>query len=701
MQELREQLSELAKEKFDNLSTEFDNKISLIQNKADLIDAKTSQAEANGYLISKDYYGMLTKLEKDNIAQLKQERSALQQAMSEALANGIDKESEAWYDMVDAINGVDKALEEANLSLIEFGNSMRDLDWEVFDFLQDRISKITDESDFLIDLLSNKNLFDKAGNFTNEGLTTAGLHGVNYNVLMAEADKYGEELQKVNKDLAKDPYDTELIKRKYELVAAQQESILAAEKEKEAIRDLVEEGIKIQLEALKDLIDKRKDALRAEKDLYDCQKNVQEKTDNISAIEKQLEAYQGDTSEETRAKIQQLKVSLEEAQSDLKETEYDKYISDQERLLDSLYLQYEETLNMRLDNIDALLGEIIAQVNASASDISSTIHAASDSVGYLLSNEIRGIWDPGNSNSVTGVITKYGEGVNAALTTVNATINGINANILGMVSELQKLAQSDIASVNNSTSSTTGIGASSPSSIPSYSSPSPSPSPSQSGSGSGGGSSWGSWFVYKKDTYPKGSLNTETSIVDRLKYHDYDSSFGLRQSYYASMGGSGTYTGSASQNTWMISEMKSHGYKKGTKSATKGMHLMDEDGYGSETTVTKYGVLQKFDGGETVFSKAMTENLWKLAQNPTPCIMPMSEINVQDLEPVRNEIGDVNISFGDLTLPDVTNTAEFADSVESVIRNAMCRNGKTKECVKSAIVTPMLGKNSLSANKYR
>ena len=54
----------------------------------------------------------------------------------------------------------------------------------------------------------------------------------------------------------------------------------------------------------KKLIDKRNEALESAKDLYDYQKKIAEQTKNITDIQKQLSAYEGDTSEESKAKIQ-------------------------------------------------------------------------------------------------------------------------------------------------------------------------------------------------------------------------------------------------------------------------------------------------------------------------------------------------------------------------------------------------------------
>lgn len=68
--------------------------------------------------------------------------------------------SQAWYEMQQEINGCNEAIQDANTSIIEYGNSIRNIKWEVFDKLQDKISGITQESDFLIDLMSNDKLFD-------------------------------------------------------------------------------------------------------------------------------------------------------------------------------------------------------------------------------------------------------------------------------------------------------------------------------------------------------------------------------------------------------------------------------------------------------------------------------------------------------------------------------------------------------------
>ena len=63
---------------------------------------------------------------------------------------------------------------------------------------------------------------------------------------------------------------------------------------------------------------------------------------NIALIEKQIAALSGDHSEEARAKLQKLQVSLEEAQEELRDTEYDKWYDDQTDMLDNLADEVED-----------------------------------------------------------------------------------------------------------------------------------------------------------------------------------------------------------------------------------------------------------------------------------------------------------------------------------------------------------------------
>lgn len=305
----------------------------------------------------------------------------------------------------------------------------------------------------MIDLMENTDLFTDNGKFTDTGMATLGLRGQNYNVYMAQADKYAEELKKLNAEIAKDPNNTTLLQHRQELLEAQRDSIIAAEDEKQAIKDLVANGIEKELDALQDLIDKYTEAMDTAKDLHDYQKDIEKQSSEIAKLQKQLSAYSGDNSEETRATIQKIQVDLADAMDDLEETQYEHYISEQKKLLDNLYDEYEAILNERLDNIDALISDMIDTINANSATISTTLQTQSDKVGYDLSAAMKSIWS--NEGGGYSIITKYGESFLTQLTSVNDVITKIAYKIGAMVKESDNQANKTVSSATPSTKTDT------------------------------------------------------------------------------------------------------------------------------------------------------------------------------------------------------------------------------------------------------
>lgn len=414
-------------------------------------------------------------VEKQRIDILNAELSALEQTFSEAMNSGeIEKYSDSWYEMQGNINSVKEAIDEANLSMLEYAQTMREVEWGHFDYIQERISQIANEADFLIELLSGNDLFDDNGNLTSSGTATAGLHGMNYNTYMNQADQYAQEILSLDEQIANDPNNTQLIERREELLKLQQESILAAEAEKQALVDLVQDGIDLQLESMRELIDSYTEALDSAKSLYDFNRKVAEQTQNIGNIQKQLSAYQNDYSEEGQAKVQQLQAQLKDAESSLRDTEYEKYISDQKALLDSLYIEYETALNSRMDNIDILIEEMISYINENATFIADTLASESENVGYVMSDSMQEVWN-GAFESLDGIISVYGDDFTLKLTSINSVLERIQANTAAMVGESDDSAQDTIGGTSTTTNPTPGVTAP-------VSTPAPTPPSNNSGS---------------------------------------------------------------------------------------------------------------------------------------------------------------------------------------------------------------------------
>ena len=450
--ELHESVAKLYQEQFDNVKGDYENQLNVVTQRMELVDDDIALIQAKGYMETTKQYAELAELQKSNIDTMRKELSDLQSALSKAVSSGeIEMYSDAYYEMQAAIGGVKKSIAEATVKLQEYENTMRELEWSYFDFAQDRFSQLPKEADFLIRLMSNDPLFDNDGKANDEGMATIGLHALNYNAYMAQADEYAKEAQKIQNDLAKDPLNTDLIKRREQLLDLQQQSILAAEDEKTAVKDLVEQGINLELDSLKNLIDAYKDSLDSAKDLYDYQKKINSKTSDIASIQKQLAAYANDTSEENRARVQKLQTQLEKAQDDLQETEYQQYIKDQKTLLDGLYSDYETTLNARLDDVNVLMSDMIAATNDNTSEISRAIREASDTVGYRVSDSLNAIFASDSwsvlsdyeSFSQTTPINQIISGIYALISTMLGQSGGVKAFASGGLADFTGLAKLD------------------------------------------------------------------------------------------------------------------------------------------------------------------------------------------------------------------------------------------------------------------
>ena len=415
--ELHENIAEIYQDRFDMVQEDYENQIEELEHQIEMQEKNVDMVAARGYLESTKFYEAMSNIESKRLSMLKAEMQDLQKYFDEAMASGeIDEGSEAWYEMSQEINDVAEAIAEANVQLVEYEKTMRSIAWDTFDFVIDRFDQLSDEAKFFIDLMSNDELFDDRGQLNDAGMATLGMHSLNFNAFMQKADEYAKQLETINQMIEADPYDTELIERREELLSLQRDSIMAAEDEKNAVQDLISEGIDKELEALKELIDEYKESLDSAKDLYEYQEKLSEKSKDIASIQKQLAAYAGDTSEENRSRVQKLQQDLEKAQKELQEEERDHAIEDQKKLLDDLYDEYEELLNKRLDDVDKLMQDMIDMTNDHMNEIKDKLDAVAEEVGYRITE--------GMETALDGMFAYYDK-VFTGITSISNVLDGI------------------------------------------------------------------------------------------------------------------------------------------------------------------------------------------------------------------------------------------------------------------------------------
>lgn len=446
---------DLEKQKFDNISDEYDNVIDHIEHNANLINEYRDQNEAVGYVDSAKYYESLKSIEQSKINRLTEERKALVASLQKSMDDGIIKKGDArWYEMQTKINETSEAILEANGNLIDFNNSIRDIEWDKFDKSRDAVQRMNDEFDFMIELMSDEKMYDEFGKITNEGMATLALQASNYNVHMEQANEYAREYQKLTKLINSNEdnkNNVSLLQRQQDLLDKWRDNLKDAEGDVQSIKDTVQEGIDAELDALQKLIDKYNDALDAQKSLYDYQRNIKDQTSEVSKYQKQLNAYSNDMSEEGRLKYQQAQKNLNDAQENLKQSEYDRYISDQKDILSNLYDEYEKILNARVDDTNLLLENVIKSANENKESITTTLEEQAADVGYTMTEAITGVW--GENGSATTILTTFSSDFSSKASALQTTIDQINKTVSDLYIKADKNAAEDIAEVNNTSTS--------------------------------------------------------------------------------------------------------------------------------------------------------------------------------------------------------------------------------------------------------
>lgn len=689
IQELNISLSELAQKKFDNIVTQFEDMEKVFTDTNDILDKLVDYAETKGRIISKSYYEAMLQNENENNKLLVQQRDQMVSELNELVNTGkVTEYSEAWYDLKQQIDEVNGSIVESNKSIQEFYNNMRQADWDLFDLVQDKITGIADEIEFVQSLLEDRdNLTDGHLNrgLTNEGLAQLGNYASKYNIYMSQAEKYASEIKKIEADIAKDPANKDLIDRKEELIKAQRDVILSANDEKKSMIDLARDGYDAMLEVLQELIDKRKEYLDNEKSIYEYQNTISEKTENLASLRKQLSVFENDNSEESLKKVQQLQSDIKDAEKDLKDTEYDKYIEDQEKMLDDLYQEYSDKIDEKFEQTEILIQELIGVVNENQSSISDTITTVTSDVGYTISDQMKTIW-----NDAGTVISGFTGKFDTYATTVQAAINSIQVTIDKMLQIAQAEANKNIATANNPNGVANGSSstASKPHATPKAhtSNNSSAQAPKASPNVGTRVNATGNWYYDSYGTAPTGNVN-------RFKpdYFEIDKIVnGRAYPYHIQAIIRGKRAGG---NGWVKGNQI--GYKNGLKEATYD-HLAWTQEEGTEIIRRSDGsILTPITRGTTVFTREMTDNLWNIAkQNPEKFYQ--NAMPTMNTFATTNRGGDVTVSIGDIKLDGIKNPDQFAQALIDVVKDY----SKVQKVLQAATVDLVAGKSIKDINRF-
>ena len=660
---------------FDNIKKQYEETIGEFEHTGNMLDEYVSRTETKGYHVSSYYYQQQLHLEAQKDKTLRQELERLKVARQEALDSGAAEEgSEAVHELDQAIWETEEAINKSATATAEWAKKLRELDASAFDWVRDKISRLNSEAEFLVGLMGDYKLVTEEGYLNDRGYGTLAMYGIQYDTAGKQADAYRKKIEELN--ATKREGNQEDIDRIDEYTDKLQDAIKAQQDAASSMKDLWSEAFTAQLNFLQELINKYKESLSDAKDLYSYSKNIANQTKQISDIEKQLQAYSGDDSEESRATIQKLRESLRNAQDSLKETEWDRYISETEKLLDDMYSDYEDMLNAKLDDIYNIVSTSVEMVNDNGDKVKNALEEVSEKWNYDISDNTQAI-----VNSTTILSDFKGEFTDKTASIIKI-IDQMNSKFTDIASG-RAVVNAIIAE-----SSTTGT--------------------------------WkknknGWWYQDANGGYAK---NEAREIGGSIYYFDKNGYMVKNQyadGYWYGKNGARTDDPQAKwhktkDDKWWFGDSSGWYAKDQTIIIDGKKYKFDKDGYlaeyakgsknilsnqlawtqenGSELIYRKSdgAMLTPLNAGDMVFTNDMTKALWNMAKNPALTGMNVTVPSTTAARTVNND-NDITI-----VLPNVTNYDEF--------KTALQKDSKFTNFIQATTLGQSLGKGKLNRGNY-
>lgn len=684
----------------DRIKNKFQELTDVIGSNLNLIKSQISLLETRGSTVGRAYYDELISQSTEKINVLTEKYNELRKQFLQT-----DKGTEEWLELNAVILETQDAIIGAKTDIEGFQNSIDKLHWDELDKIADAIGNISDEAKSVVDLLNTDDVLDDNGNFTKDAITALAMYGEQLESAQYLINKYSKEIEYLNGEYTKGTITVEEYNEKMQdLNDKQWESVDAYNAAKKAIIELRKKGIEEEIDALEELYDARKKAWEQEKDQHDWEKTVSENETNINKLKAQIAELQNDNSLAGIKKRKELEDELKKTESDWEDTLYDHVYDERQDQLDKELEDKKKALEKTLDDEEQLVADSIDLVNKNSTTILDNLNRLSREYGIQMSNSLTEPFTHGE-NALSHYSTMFSEANSAFTNQLNYTAMGIyqlqldadnaavsvvnmfnsaNGTLLEQLSLVRRSLQEITDKANEAANAIRDAGIATPTTTTTTLT-APTGHKSDSGLGStahdNSGTTLpnaGTWKNADQDIAKDKAeaANTAKKAIDKIvQVEEKKKNQGSSKS---TIGG-----GSKSKFTTI-----SKGYASGTKSATKGLHPIYEDGV---EIIEKDGCLiypiGAFDGGEKVFNNEQTQRLWELSQNPDVMekfrqellnIKPCMDFKFGNTAPVTKTNQNVNVQQhfdalvkveGDMT-PDVlaqlTNDRKIVQRVKDI-----------------------------------
>ena len=676
--DLNKSIRETKIQKLDNIKDDYDNLVSLStsisdynESVSDLSEKLTGVGDANALLRSANAQVAIRQALVNSEAQLNAQLNAL-------VADGtIGMYTDTWNKWQEEINGVKKSIIEADEALNDLKKSIIEVRFNSFTKAIDKLDFKSDMSSAIQDLLLEEGIYDDDVKITSTGYTKLGLLGTDLVNAKQKVADYSEAIRALKENYKQGNISqADFNEQLQEYQKDQMDAVSATKTARDAIIDLIKDGIEKETDAMDELISKRKDDLDKQKEYYDFQKKMNDQSKDMNKVRAQLAALEGDDSLEATAKRRKLESQLKDLQE-----QYDEDQKDHEK--DVVSDAYDKTLEDFKKNQEDTVKELESSLEKQNQAISNALEATKNNYNdvYTILTELSNQYN----FSLTQDLVSPWQSAQAALQQYQDAIGKLNANISSIDTSKITTAQPSQASTVPTKNESTYI-----------------TKKSQNGTwldqdgrwwyqhndGGWKNDGWesidGQWYKFDREGWMQtgwqpwgtdstgnaawyyltdsGAMARSTWVAGANGAQYYVDSTGVmaRNGYVRSADGSKYYWVNADgvwEPSWTTTAPNLNKYKlyysTGTPKAKNELAYMDDmDGklnLGSEAMITEKGILGNW-GGNVIFSKEQTQALYNMSNGIFPGMDQMIKNVKANTAPVNitNNVsqGDINLNFG-------------------------------------------------------
>ena len=302
------------------------------------------------------------------------------------------KDSTEWNKLNSEVSELDIKMLGLASDNEELKDSIQELRFEPFEKMNESIDDNISDMEHLIDLMGDTETVSEDAVITDAGNAQILLNVQKINQAQEAISNYKKEMAGLetmykNGQMSEEDY----LSKKREIIEAQQKEASTVKDSRNAILQIYKDSLQKENDLLQKNITKRKEALQNKKDYYNYDKTLKEKNKNINILKNEIAALEGTSNAAAKARLEELKAQLKDAQDDYDETVrdhedeirsegYDKIAEDASDALDKTLKALDSNSKMQTDVVNKMLDNMVESYDEAYAKIRDIIKSSGTAV---------------------------------------------------------------------------------------------------------------------------------------------------------------------------------------------------------------------------------------------------------------------------------------------------------------------------------